>query len=649
MNSNKENYKKAISQIHPSEELKNQTFDKVTQKKRQKRIALTRYIAACAVFAICLSVGAFYVKEKQANNQFEIDKSPQTIANAENNLPRFKDMDQLKEVIKVNNSKDTYKNAKSILESADATTASTTTNEAKTDYSRTNTQVDNVDEADIVKTDGKYIYYIAQNKVYIVNSENLKQESTIAIESDKERIYPSEIYINKNKLIVLVNSNMVKTMQTDVASTDETYIDRVSGNVEPMSRAIVYDVSDKENPKQIREVALDGYYVNSRMIGDNLYFISSKNVWYYGGIKDDDILPLARDTAVSKEKQRIDCTKIAYFEGTKNNSFTMVAGFNTEKNEPAITETFYGASEEIYASENNIYITSVDYSYNAFIEREIYKTTIYKFNLEEAKIKLQCKTEMEGNINNQFSIDEYDGNLRVATTLGSGDKTENRLYIYDKDLNEIGKIDNMVNGEEIYSVRFIGKVGYIVTFKEIDPLFVIDLSDPTKPEIKGELKIPGYSSYLHPYDETHIIGIGHNTKTNQYGGTQNTTMKMSMFDVSDLENPKEMFSVDIGNKYAYSEITSNHKALFYNKAKNLIGFPVTITDYNDTKEEFTLYTIDLEKGFVEYGKIEQTKKDWRTNIKRGIYIGDSFYILAETKITKYNLETLEKIDEIKLD
>ncbi len=649
MNSNKENYKKAISQIHPSEELKNQTFDKVTQKKRQKRIALTRYIAACAVFAICLSVGAFYVKEKQANNQFEIDKSPQTIANAENNLPRFKDMDQLKEVIKGNNSKDTYKNAKSILESADATTASTTTNEAKTDYSRTNTQVDNVDEADIVKTDGKYIYYIAQNKVYIVNSENLKQESTIAIESDKERIYPSEIYINKNKLIVLVNSNMVKTMQTDVASTDETYIDRVSGNVEPMSRAIVYDVSDKENPKQIREVALDGYYVNSRMIGDNLYFISSKTVWYYGGIKDDDILPLARDTAVSKEKQRIDCTKIAYFEGTKNNSFTMVAGFNTEKNEPAITETFYGASEEIYASENNIYITSVDYSYNAFIEREIYKTTIYKFNLEEAKIKLQCKTEMEGNINNQFSIDEYDGNLRVATTLGSRDKTENRLYIYDKDLNEIGKIDNMANGEEIYSVRFIGKVGYIVTFKEIDPLFVIDLSDPTKPEIKGELKIPGYSSYLHPYDETHIIGIGHNTKTNQYGGTQNTTMKMSMFDVSDLENPKEMFSVDIGNKYAYSEITSNHKALFYNKAKNLIGFPVTITDYNDTKEEFTLYTIDLEKGFVEYGKIEQTKKDWRTNIKRGIYIGDSFYILAETKITKYNLETLEKIDEIKLD
>ena len=440
MNRNKENYKNAINQIHPSEELKNQTFEKIVQKKKSKRIAITRYVAACAVFVICLSVGAFYVKEKQVTNPVVIDEKPQTIANAENDLPRFKDMDQLKEVIKTKGSKDIYKNARSTLEIADAaTTADSTTNEAKSDFSQTNTQVSNVDEADIVKTDGKYIYYVAQEKVYIINSETLKQESVITLKEDKENIYPSEIYINKNKLIVLVNGNMVKTMQTDVVSTDDEYTERISSNLEQMARAIVYDISDKENPKQVREVAIDGYYVNSRMIGDNLYFISSKNVWYYDGIKDDNILPLARDTAVSEKNQRIDCTKIAYFEGTKNNLFTMVAGFNTEKNEPATTETFYGASGEVYASENNLYIASVDYSYNGFIERETYKTTIYKFNLEDAKIKLQCKTEMEGNIKDQFSIDEYDGNLRVATTLGSEDKTENRLYIYDKDLKEISK------------------------------------------------------------------------------------------------------------------------------------------------------------------------------------------------------------------
>ena len=142
--------------------------------------------------------------------------------------------------------------------------------------------------------------------------------------------------------------------------------------------------------------------------------------------------------------------------------------------------------------------------------------------------------------------------------------------------------------EKIYSVRFIGKVGYIVTFKQIDPLFVIDLSDPTNPTIKGELKIPGYSSYLHPYDDTHIIGIGYNTEENKYGGTVNKNMKMSMFDVSDLENPKEIFSIDIGDEYAYSEITSNHKALFYNKSKNLIGFPITYRteNYGTSKSGF---------------------------------------------------------------
>ncbi|MCX4275311.1 MAG: beta-propeller domain-containing protein, partial [Candidatus Gastranaerophilales bacterium] len=151
--------------------------------------------------------------------------------------------------------------------------------------------------------------------------------------------------------------------------------------------------------------------------------------------------------------------------------------------------------------------------------------------------------------------DEYDGNLRVATTNGYDEESENQLYILDENLKEIGKIENLAKGEKIYSVRFIGKIGYIVTFKQIDPLFVIDLSNPTAPVVKGELKIPGYSSYMHPYDETHIIGIGYNTKSNGYGGVTNANMKMSMFDVSDLENPKEMFNINIGEKYASSEIT----------------------------------------------------------------------------------------------
>ena len=247
-------------------------------------------------------------------------------------------------------------------------------------------------------------------------------------------------------------------------------------------------------------------------------------------------------------------------------------------------------------------------------------------------------------------MDEYEGNLRIATTSGYDEKAVNQLFILDENLQEIGRIDNMAKGERIYSVRFIGKVGYIVTFEQVDPLFVIDLSNPRNPEIKGELKIPGYSSYLHPYDETHIIGIGYNTKSNGYGGITTSNMKMSMFDVSDLSNPIEMFHVDIGGTSAYSDILYNHKALFEHKGKDLIGFPVTLREYRakDDKDAFVLFHIDLEKGFERYGEISK-EIDYRTNIDRAIYIGDTLYTLADYEIRSYKLENLEELKTLKIE
>ena len=259
-------------------------------------------------------------------------------------------------------------------------------------------------------------------------------------------------------------------------------------------------------------------------------------------------------------------------------------------------------------------------------------------------------------------MDEYEGNLRLATTytiregeeeiVGDADgvpitkvpeiKYSNRLYVLDKNLKEIGRIDDLAKDEQIYSVRFIGKIGYIVTFKQIDPLFVIDLSDPTNPQIKGELKIPGYSSYLHPYDENHIIGIGYNTKSNGHGGITNDNMKMSMFDVSDVENPKEMFSIDIGTEYVHSEILYNHKSLFYKKSDNLIGFPVSY----DSQNRLEIFKIDLENGFEKYAEI-LNNKDFN-GIERAIYIEDTLYTLHYNGIISYNLNTFEKLNELEL-
>ena len=388
------------------------------------------------------------------------------------------------------------------------------------------------------------------------------------------------------------------------------------------------------------------------MIEDNIYFISSKRMSYYTvqNLEDNEIMPLIKDTA--NGDRRLECTDIAYFEGTQNRAFMTVAGFNINNKEKINTESFFGASDDVYANQNNLYITQTEYKYVFGQEKSTSK--IYKFNLEQTAINLQAQTEVKGNLNDQFSMDEYEGNLRIATTKGYDKTSKNQLYVLDENLNEIGKIENLAKGEKIYSVRFVGKIGYIVTFEQIDPLFVIDLSDPTNPEVKGELKIPGYSSYLHPYDETHIIGIGYNTKSNGYGGVVNDNMKMSMFDVSDVTNPKEMFSIDIGSGYTYSEIIHNHKALFYSKDKNLIGFPVENSENSKraySNNSFRIYKIDLEKGFEEYGKIDtNNSKDQKyfDSMRRALYISDILYVLSDENIVTYDLKTLEKQKELEL-
>lgn len=671
---NKENYKNAMNEIHASEELKHKTFEKVKNKSGKKIVYLRYLTAAVAVFIICF---AFFENMNKEEQQIIAESKDETHVAIKNDLPRFENIDELKAVLQesVGVTKGRGIIEKSAAINEEMAITDSISNEAKQsenveDFSKTNVQVENVDEADIVKTDGEYIYYVTSDNIYIVAAEELNVIAKIGYDSNEKQMFsPSEIYINNNKLIVLGNYYEYQTDNIQM-STDEMLRDYVSVRNMTAAKAIVYDISNKQNPNMVREVSLDGYYINSRMIGNNIYFISEKHLYYYDGIKDEEILPLARDSVTGNENKIINCTDIAYFKGTNNYSYMLVGGFNIENNEEVNIETFFGASSEIYASENNLYITQIDYGDN-YNSLDI-KTIIYKFNLDNSNVILQCKGEVQGTLKNQFSMDEYDGNLRVATTYTLKDDTQrevdeeketiiisidnekveaNRLYVLDKDLKEIGRIDNLAEGESIYAVRFIGRIGYIVTFEQIDPLFVIDLSDPTNPQVKGELKIPGYSSYLHPYDENHIIGIGYNTKDNGYGGITNSNMKMSMFDVSNLENPQEIFSVDIGEKdYTYSQITNNHKALFYHKERNLIGFPImTIGEnYKYNKSGFIIYKINLDSGFEKYGEI-LTENNYKTNVERVIYIKDMLYTISNNDIISYDLNTIEKKKDIVFD
>lgn len=680
---NKDNYKKAVDQIHASEDLKEKAFENARYTTKSSKYSTLKFLSSCAAVLILFFVGINSMNKDI--NPVENDIAEKTkdekveeivLANAE--LPRFESMEQLKEALKVNSNEYNgiyFDGAKQEATTTEGTATATnrlesniedyvSDMESKKDFSSTNTQVENVDEADIVKTDGEYIYYVLNGILYIVKADNLEIVSNIKIKTDNESFTISEIFLKDDKVVLLGNGYVLGEPVTKTNEEERLISNSVRVNTLQTAKAIVYNIENKLAPEKVREVALEGHYLDSRMVGDNLYLISRKYAYFYGDVEDYTILPAMKDSITTTEEvKRIDCTDIVYFEGTEDTSFMVVGGFNINENEEVHVETFFGAGDTVYANEKNLYLTQQVWGDN-------YKTTIYKFGLEEARIKLLAKGEVDGILNNQFSMDEYDGNLRVATTsyitiepqkdemLDSGvmmttlatRKTTNNLFVLNENLEEIGKIENLAEEEKIYSVRFIGKIGYIVTFKEIDPLFVIDLSDPTNPTVKGELKIPGYSSYLHPYDENHIIGIGYNTKDNGHGGVTNSTMKMSMFDVSNLENPQEIFSVDIGTEYTSSEVTHNHKALFYKKTENLIGFPVTYREnnYRNNQNGFIIFKIDLANNqFEKYGEILHGL-DYRENVRRIIYIEDILYTLGYSNIVSYDLNTFEKLNEVEL-
>ena len=310
-------------------------------------------------------------------------------------------------------------------------------------------------------------------------------------------------------------------------------------------------------------------------------------------------------------------------------------------------------------------------------------THIYKFNLQgDGSIEYSKKAEAKGKTINQFSIDEYEDNLRIALYNSEG----SRIVIFDENMNKIGETEKLAEGEKMYSSRFLGNKAYLVTYKTIDPLFVIDLSDPKNPKALGELKIPGYSTYLHPYDENHIIGIGMQTEEkvnrNSSGRVTSTSavitgMKMALFDVSDVENPIQISDTIIGDKRTTSAILTNHKALLFSKEKQLLAIPVnnysedfeienssdsysslvnSYTKYNKNYigEGYFVYNINLTDGFKLKGTIthENAKKQYyNTNtsrLLRGLYIEDNLYTVSEDYIKINKLDDLKEISQLKI-
>lgn len=571
------------------------------------------------------------------------------------------------------------------------------------DYSATNVQVEGVDEADIVKTDGRYIYY-ADNRRVIVARAYPAAEMNIAstLYFQDSQFSTRELYVDAKHLVVIgenyINDPVPLIREPAVMPYIWPPYHRAT------TKAVIYDISDKSNIKQLREVELEGRYVSSRKIGPALYLVTNRSIdWYViqQGQKEN-ITPAYRDTSVSDDFSTVDYGDIYYFPGFVVHNYLVIAGIDLEQPEDKMDVGCYlGAGDSIYASAQNLYVAVT--RYDTGVQQDISSltgprmtpvidrsTAVYKFALDQGRVQYRTKGTVPGSILNQFSMDEHQGYFRIATTKGDMWRedeytSKNNVYIMDANMDIAGSIENIAPGERIYSVRFMGDRAYMVTFKNVDPFFVLDLQDPKNPRVLGALKIPGYSDYLHPLDDNHIIGFGKDTveipQKDRQGKIDGSMpfylgMKMAVFDVTDVNNPVEQFKEIIGDRGTDSELLRNHKALLFDQKKNLLAFPVTVMEVMDAREEtgairefpaygrFTfqgvyVYHIDLVDGFRLKGRITHlTEEDYLKagqyyyqgdrNIERVLYIGDNLYTLSPTILKAHAIDSLEEINTLKL-
>jgi len=543
------------------------------------------------------------------------------------------------------------------------------------DYSTTNIQVEGVDEADIIKSDGKYFYVVNGNKVLVVDAyptDELEILSEIEF-GDKETL--GELFINKNKLIIFTN----EYVQENYIMEERCYQGSCPSNYYGQKTNIyVFDVSNKENPERLEVFGVSGSYVSSRMIGDYVYLVANEYIY------DEVILPMIE---VGENKRIIDAGEISYMP-VKGNSFqyTILLSINVKNLELNEETLLSSSSQNIYVSEDNIYTTYTEYGWwHGELDKDsenTEKTIINKFSIDEEKIKYVASGEVPGHILNQFSMDEFEGNFRIATTVpplfGAGGivadenikQSKNNIYVLDKSMNVVGSLEDLAPGETIYSARFMGERAYLVTFRKVDPLFVIDLSNPEAPNVLGKLKIPGYSDYLHPIDEDHIIGIGKETAEAKEGDfVWYQGMKMAVFDVSDVENPVQLHEVVIGDRGTDSEALHNHKAFLYDKEKELLVLPIILAEFKNEPTnsweigEYTfqgayVYNLNLEDGFNLKGRITHyTDEDVKKmgyyfygdkSVTRSTYIGNVLYTFSNKFIKANELENLDEVGEVEL-
>ncbi len=492
-------------------------------------------------------------------------------------------------------------------EDAESSMESTAANNG--DYSQTNLQEVGVDEGDIVKTDGNYIYALYGSTVRIIKAEgeNLEKISEISLPERDEEVH--EMYLDGNVLNLIATGNEASM---DEQEEDVYFVDRKS-----YTRVYTYDIHEKETPKLSGYTEQEGYYKTSRKNGDMLYVFTEYTPIIKDTQESSTIMPRVSGGVMPLED-------IYLPEYADQAGYLVIASVDVKQPEKVVDhKAIVSAADRFYVSTENIYGISSHY------ENGRDYTQILKFSYRDGKIKPAAAGDIRGYLNDTFSMNEHEGYLRVVATDWNNDEELTNLYVLDENLDVYGKIENLAPGESIRSARFLGDIGYFVTFRDTDPLFSVDLSSPKEPKILGELKVTGFSAYLHFYGENKLLGIGNEVdpETGEYKG-----IKVSMFDISDPSDVKEIDKYVLKDQYHCPGIY-NYKAIMINPEKNIFGF--------ECEENYLVFSYDGEKGFVNEFLYElKDKEEFEVygNGTRGLYIGQTFYLSGSNGIEAFDME-----------
>ncbi len=500
-------------------------------------------------------------------------------------------------------------------------------------YSKTNVQTQGVDESDIVKTDGAYLYVVTDNRVHIVDIRKgkPKEAAVLEIPSETASFSIKEIYVDEGKLLVITGEKntqlkeIKKESGEQEAATSAVIPLENSGNsgkkeaseyytvTQNMTILYTYSLEKPSNPELLGQVGQDGSYYTSRKIEDKVYLFTKESLAEncYGYDRgSDDWIPLAGGEMIAS-----DCIYIPQQGGNS----LIVSSIDTDDPEEIMDNVMIVNNDvNVYVSTEAVYLYHVNRNQEA-------TTEIAKFSLKDGEINAVSASGVKGRVRDTFAINEYQNMLRILTA-GDNSNEGTNLYILDEKLKLTGKLEGIAPGETIYAARYLGDMAYFVTYRNMDPLFAADLSDPSKPEILGELKITGYSEYLHMWEPGTMFGIGYETDPDT--GLREG-IKLSMFDVSKAADLQTADCICISNA-DYSPALDQYKTVLAEPQANLIGF--VVTEYDRTQSN-TYLLFEWKDGKFNNLLTQDVAK---SEYYRGVYAGQYFYIVTSENVVAYD-------------